>query len=361
MARIFGHILSRTDLLRQVGDISQIGGVREVRLQGGKEDGVRALEFRTGTGLEFDVLADRAMDISRCTYKGASLAWRSGAGDQHPSFYSARGAEWLWTFQGGLFATCGLAQAGAPNTDAGEDLGVHGRIGATAATELCAREWWDGEDYILQASGKIREGRLFGYNLLLERTISTRIGSSTIRVNDKVTNEGFEPAPHMILYHVNAGFPVLSPESRVYAPSLECLPRDNDAEVEADRWMEMLPPTAGFAERVYAHKMQPDEDGFVSVTMVNPDFQGRPFGMRLRYSHTTLPWFNQWKMLGQGAYVCGLEPANCQTLGRSAERRAGRLVELEPWEEREYELEISVIDGDEEFRSAREAASLEGA
>lgn len=359
MAQIFGTILSRTDLSRQIGDISQIGGIRTVRLQDGKEDGVRTLEFRTGTGFEFDVVADRAMDISRCVYKGASLAWRSVAHDAHPTFYDPHGSGWLWTFQGGLFVTCGLAQVGAANVDQGEELGTHGRISATPAHEVCSREFWDGDEYILEASGKVREGRLFGHNLLLERTISTYLGANTIRVHDRVTNEGFAPAPHMILYHINVGFPALDAASRIYAPSLECLPRDERAQVDADKWMEMLPASSGFAERVYVHRMRPDEDGFVTVALVNPDFQGRPFGLSVKYSHTTLPWFNEWKMMGEGAYVCGLEPANCQTLGRGAERVAGRLVELQPGEQKEYEMEIGVIDGDEGFRRVREAASLE--
>ena len=40
----------------------------------------------------------------------------------------------------------------------------------------------------------------------------------------------------------------------------------------------------------------------------------------------------QWKQIGQGAYVAGLEPATNWTIGRAAERAAGRLKFLEPGE-----------------------------
>ena len=47
------------------GHESQLFGVEEVRLQGGKGDGMRLLQVRNGKGLEFTVSADRCADISR--------------------------------------------------------------------------------------------------------------------------------------------------------------------------------------------------------------------------------------------------------------------------------------------------------
>ena len=35
----------------------------------GVERGIRLLEFRTGTGLRFTVLVDRALDIADCEYQ----------------------------------------------------------------------------------------------------------------------------------------------------------------------------------------------------------------------------------------------------------------------------------------------------
>ncbi len=52
-------------------------------------------------------------------------------------------------------------------------------------------------------------------------------------------------------------------------------------------------------------------------------------------------------MVGQGAYVVGMEPANSPTIigGRAAARRAGTLPFLAPGEEQRFELEIGVLDG----------------
>jgi hypothetical protein len=56
-----------------------------------------------------------------------------------------------------------------------------------------------------------------------------------------------------------------------------------------------------------------------------------------------LPELIQWKQVGQGAYVLGLEPANCRPEGRSAARQRGKLVELAPGESVDYLLEFKVM------------------
>ena len=50
--------------------MSQFAGVRLMTLGDGVERGIRMLEFRTGTGLRFTVLVDRALDIADCEYQG---------------------------------------------------------------------------------------------------------------------------------------------------------------------------------------------------------------------------------------------------------------------------------------------------
>lgn len=46
-----------------IGHPSQLSGVEEYRLIGGKGDGMRLLQVRNGLGLEFTVSPDRAADI----------------------------------------------------------------------------------------------------------------------------------------------------------------------------------------------------------------------------------------------------------------------------------------------------------
>jgi len=69
----------------------------------------------------------------------------------------------------------------------------------------------------------------------------------------------------------------------------------------------------------------------------------------LRFRTSTLPFLNQWKMLGEGDYVLGIEPVNTIILNRAALRRTGRLPLIEPGEVKEMEVEIGVLDGDEEI------------
>jgi hypothetical protein len=69
MPDLDGTFYSREDLLRRVGRLEQVAGVRLTTLGDGSERGVRLLEFRTGSGFEFDVIVDRAFDIGRCQQK----------------------------------------------------------------------------------------------------------------------------------------------------------------------------------------------------------------------------------------------------------------------------------------------------
>jgi hypothetical protein len=53
----------------------------------------------------------------------------------------------------------------------------------------------------------------------------------------------------------------------------------------------------------------------------------------------------QWRMLGPGMYLTGLEPANCGLAGRAAEREAGTISELQAGESRRFGLSIRVSLG----------------
>src|SRR5690242_20158665 len=83
--RLHGKDYSAGSLARMEGDLAAAGGVRSVVLGDGTERGVRALEFRTGSGLNFDVLVDRAMDIGSAEYRGVGFGWQSATGFRHPA------------------------------------------------------------------------------------------------------------------------------------------------------------------------------------------------------------------------------------------------------------------------------------
>jgi hypothetical protein len=61
MTKLFGSTLTRRDVAARSGMLSQFAGVRLMTLGDGVERGIRMLEFRTGSGLRFTVLVDRAL------------------------------------------------------------------------------------------------------------------------------------------------------------------------------------------------------------------------------------------------------------------------------------------------------------
>ena len=73
-----------------IGHPSQLSGVEEYRLIGGKGDGMRLLQVRNGLGLEFTVSPDRAADITRLSYEGVNYSYISPRGMWLPRIMISR-------------------------------------------------------------------------------------------------------------------------------------------------------------------------------------------------------------------------------------------------------------------------------
>jgi len=341
---IFGY--DRPNVEKRIGHLSQIGGLKLYTLADGRAAGLRAVDFRTTEGLEFTVLLDRCLDISEARYRGMSLCWRSPAGDVAPTYYDARGLEWLRTFFGGLLTTCGLSQVGPPEVDDGDELGLHGRISAAPAEKVSYSEEWQGDRLVLSVSGVVRESSLFGPQLEMRRTISASADGAGLCLRDRITNIGARRSPCMLLYHINTGFPLVDDAAELVVSSATVEPRDDEAREGAEQYARMHAPVSGYKEKVYLHTCQPDADGRVTAAVVNRALRGG-LALRLRWRADELPCLTEWKMMGEREYVLGVEPGNCFPLGRSRERQAGRLVELEVGECIEAGFEIDVVEGAE--------------
>jgi hypothetical protein len=348
MPTLFGQDLTKEQLNSLTGDLSQVAGIRLMSLTEGRENGVRIADVRTGSGLRFQVTLDRAMDISAAEYKGIPLAWRSPAGDVHPSYYEPEGGGWNRTFPGGLVTTCGMASAGAPSEDEGIQYGLHGRLSNTPATGFSSATHWEGNTCRFVLGGVMREYLPFVHHLVLHRTIEVSLGASVIRLRDVVCNEGASRTPLMMLYHCNLGWPLVSPASRLVLRETGVTPRDAEAAAGLGRERQFELPSAGYHEQVFYHDLAPDAGGFNTAAMVNTPLG---IGLSIRYRRAELPYFTQWKMMGKGMYVVGLEPGNCLVGGRAEERAAGRLSFLEPGEQREFALELGVLEGEGQIQS----------
>lgn len=345
MAKIWGKEHSRRELGRWVGDFSQIAGVKSYQLTEGKGRGARCVDFWTGSGFQFTVVLERGMDISQAFYNGRSLCWRSSTGDVHPHFFEPEELGWLRSFFGGLLVTCGLTQVGMPCEDEGEKLGLHGRISHIPAEKVRVGEEWKDKDYLLFVEGRMRQSVVFGENILLQRKIWTKMGENRFWIEDRVENQGYREAPFMLLYHFNIGFPVVAEGSRLISPTIEVEPRDEEATKGKEDYAKFTAPIPNFKEKVYYHKMQQDKDGFVRCAIVNENLEGEGLGVYLVYKLEQLPNFIQWKMMGEGDYVVGMEPANCKVEGRARERERKELSVLKPGEIKEFFLEVGVLRG----------------
>ena len=342
MATLFGKNYSRRELEQRVGNLSQIAGTRLMQLQEGLEAGVRIADVRSGSGLRFQISLDRGMDISTAEYKGMSLAWRAPQGDVHPGHFDPKGMGWLKSFPGGLMTGCGLTSAGAPSIDAGEELGIHGRLSNLPASNVQTTTEWDGDRCVFRVSGVIRENVIFKQNLVLYRTIEVELGKSVITLRDRIVNEGFRQSPLMVLYHINLGWPLLDDGADVHLNARSMRPRDGEAEKGTASATKIPSPVSGYSEQVFYHDLIADGSGTASAVLANRKLG---LGAYTQYRQKELPRFIQWKMVAEGEYVLGFEPANCLVEGRAKERERGTLQFLEPGETKEFLVRIGVLDG----------------
>ena len=109
------------------------------------------------------------------------------------------------------------------------------------------------------AQGKMREGVVFGANLLLTRRVSAKLGENRLWIRDEVA-----------------------------APCL-------------DQWAEFPAPRPNQPELVYYHDLATAADGTTMVGFAHendPDFGA--FGLYLKYDKGVLPHFIQWKKPAEG-------------------------------------------------------------
>jgi hypothetical protein len=348
MATLFGQSYGRKEIIARVGQLSQIAGIRMMQLRDGVESGVRIADVRTGSGLRLQVSLDRGMDISVAEYKGIPLAWRSPQGDVHPSQYDPRGLAWTRSFPGGLMTGCGMTYLGSPCVDQGEELGLHGRLSNLPAFDVRPGYRWDDDVLTMSLEGYVRESTLFKENLLLRRVIVGRLGESEITLRDTVRNDGNEPTPLMMLYHVNLGWPIVDDGTRLLLNAATTTARDADAEQGLADARVCSSPLPNFKEQVFSHELIADDEGYASALLLNLRLH---LGVYVRFRKKELPRYIEWKMMGESTYVMGLEPANCGVGGRARERAAGTLQYIHPREEREFVLHIGIVEGEHSIRT----------
>ena len=350
----FKPMTDRNSILSYVGDMSQIAGVRRSFICDGRARDVEALDITTGGGLEFCVLPGRGMDIAHARYKGAPVSFITKAGISSADAYEPQGMGWLRGFFGGLLTTCGLSNVGGVCDDTDAQLGtvhygLHGRISNTGAEAVSYGAKWENGKYIIQASGRMREAVLHGENLSLTRTVTTHLGSKTIYIHDEAVNDGFVSRPLMILYHINAGYPLLDGASEMILPTRNIIGSENAVDCP-ETYNDFSKPIHEGAQYVYKHDLA-DLNGKTKAAVINKKLE---YGIFVEFNKTQLPNFMQWKRLSKGDYVVGLEPANCESVGRIEMKKRGGLQYIEPGESKIFDIVIGILDGNAEINAFRE-------
>ncbi len=333
--------MNRSEVLKYVGNIAQLGGCRHYTLNEGLARGMRATDINTGSGLQYTVLPDRAMDISMTTFKGNNLVYITCNGETHPSYYDPDGIGWLKTFGGGLITTCGLTYLGSPCTDENETLGLHGRISTTPASQYADHSGWEGNMYVLKLKGIIEEGHLFGNKLRMEREIYSVLGENTIHLKDKITNLGNKPSPITLLYHMNFGYPLLSEDTELIIDPSVTFPRDPEAERGLKEFKSFTKPQKSFNEQVFYHTMMGNKTNEATIAIRNRKINTV---VTIHFNTGQLPYVTQWKMMAYGEYVLGIEPGNVHSKSRTTLRKENLLPFLQPGEGEIFELEVHISD-----------------
>jgi hypothetical protein len=332
----------------KISNHKQLGGIETSVIDNGAGRGTRIAWINTGTGLRFKVILDRAMDIADAFYNQHSLTWVSHAGITTPQPFSNHGMDWLRTFGGGLLTTCGLSHVGGPETDEFGERGIHGLISNISAEieSIIQPDPFAGR-MEMSITGVMKETKIFGPSLELKRTISATLGQPVIRIHDEVINRANTPAPHMLLYHFNFGWPLIDEGTDIlWQGSWQSMEGDKVDKIfkegnEFKKCQKPLPQHSGTGEAVVAIDVTAAPSGKCTCGLFNEKLG---LAVAMHFNKKQLPWLTNWQHWGNDEYVTGLEPGTNPPIGQAKARKENQLILLAPGERRTYDVELEVLE-----------------
>lgn len=354
---------STADLAKFINP-AQVGGIDRYTIDDGAGRGVRALCINTGGGLRYRLLVDRGLDIDHAFFNQHSLAFLSHRGVSAPAGGLERGIDWLKTFPGGLLTSCGPFNIGAPSSDAGEDLPLHGPHSNTPAEieSIIQPDPHAGRNE-MSVTGVLRYGRLFAMNVTLRRTIRSALGSNSIEFVDEFTNAGNQSVPHAWLLHINMGYPLVDGGAE-FCYDAKVVPLNNPVAQKCflkaasgkgvptyKRVPDPLDLHRGSVEAVAYLYPKAQRDGRATVGLVN-----RKLGIGLAIDYNTREFGRcvNWQHWGPGEYVTALEPSNGSVEGRAKDRAERNLDSIEPGGKKAYRYTLRVLSERSELEELRQ-------
>ncbi len=285
------------------------------------------------------------MSVFKASCDNVELKWDSPViGPVHPKFvpiFAPNGCGWLEGFCEWI-VRCGLESNGAPEFDENGVLKypLHGRLANLPARYV--EITYDSESGEISLTGEILETSVFGHKFLFKVTYVVQVGSSRLRVEDSVTNLLSSGDEFELLYHINTGYPLVSPGARFVAPFIKMCPRDKNAVYELPQWDLFIEPESERAESCFFFDLAADETGKTSVALLGSD---RESGVSLSFSKNDFPFFILWKTQRPNGdiYVSGMEPAINFPNTRSFEKRNGRVMSIAANETKNFWFEFDVL------------------
>lgn len=336
----------------KISSAAQLGGIETSVLDNGAGRGTRIAWINTGTGLRYKVVIDRAMDIADAFYNQHSLAWLSHVGITSAQPFSNHGMDWIKTFGGGLITTCGLSHVGGPESDEFGERGLHGGVSnLPAEIESIIQPDPARGQMEMSITGRIKQTQVFGPSLELKRTISGSIGKPSIKIHDEIINVANTPAPVMLLYHVNFGWPLVDEGTDILWNGTWKTPvKDPKIFRQGNNFKQCPSPMDehnGGGEEVAVIDPHADNQGKCSCGLHNKKLG---IAVALHFSKEQLPWLTNWQHWGKGEYVTGIEPGTNPPIGQAKARKENQLTFLAPGERKEYDLELEVMDGEKNIQ-----------
>ncbi|WP_417522648.1 aldose 1-epimerase family protein [Marinovum sp.] len=335
-----------TELRRRHASLDAYAGTRLVTLEDGPGRGLRVIEMRSGGGLEAEIVVDRSFDIGRLAQDGETLSWHTPNGDRHPALIDAQGDGGQGYLRGlnGFLSTCGFDHIRQPEQAPPYDLPLypgreiayplHGH-GAQQPARLIGHGLSETDETpMLWCEGEVIQSMTFGGALRLRRRIEMPLGGKDLRIRDRVDNIGPHPAPSMMLYHFNLGFPLVDAESVIDPGPGAALWHSTPHDPRSP----FGPPADSYQSEISVHR--PEAPGPAKCRLINPD---RGLALTISFDTRTLPCLQLLRLRGAGYYMVGIEPCTTVHRSRAAAQEAGELPVLAPGEARDFAVDISLV------------------
>jgi len=322
------------DRYRYFGNTDQAYSVKRYLIDEGKAHGTTVYEVKTGGGLVYKVMPDNGLDIAELSYKGININYLS-----KNNFNSPYAADFTHSFPAGMLYTCGLLSTGGANLDGDILNPTHGRYNRLPADRVSGKIL---QENVIEVSGRVQETELFGHSLMVNRTISSEVGSSEVVISDELTNCTPKDEEFMVLYHMNFGYPFLSKDLQVVMPEGTCVrARSEEEAIGLGKQYEFSGPIDGCKEQVFFYKVPADKDGYSKVRLINNALQ---IGAEISWTNDTLCNLVQWKCMRSGEYVLGIEPSNTYIMGRKGERENGTIGTIKAFETIKMQVKLRFFD-----------------